>query len=27
MFEQVAGELRAKLMGGGEAWPGFEAQS
>ena len=24
MFEQVAGELRAKLMGGGGAWPGFE---
>ena len=24
MFEQVAGELRATLMGGGEAWPGFE---
>ena len=26
MFEQAAGELRAKLMGGGGAWPGFEAQ-
>ena len=25
MFEQAAGELRAKSMGGGEAWPGFEA--
>ena len=24
MFEQAAGELRAKLMGGGSAWPGFE---
>ena len=24
MFEQAAGELRAKLMGGGGAWPGFE---
>ena len=24
MFEQVAGELRAKLMGGGGAWPGSE---
>ena len=22
MFEQVAGELRAKLMGGGGTWPG-----
>ena len=26
MFEQAAGELRAKLMGGGGAWPGFEAR-
>ena len=25
MFEQVAGELRAKLMGDGGAWSGFEA--
>ena len=25
MFEQAAGELRAKLMGGGGAWPGFKA--
>ena len=25
MIEQAAGELRAKLMGGGGAWPGFEA--
>ena len=25
MFEQVAGELRAKLMGGGRAWPDNEA--
>ena len=24
MFERVAGELRAKLLSGGEAWPGFE---
>ena len=24
MFERVAGELRAKLLGGGGAWPGFE---
>ncbi len=24
MFEQAAEELRAKLMGGGGAWPGFE---
>ena len=24
MFEIVAGELRAKLLGGGGAWPGFE---
>ncbi|WP_218117622.1 hypothetical protein, partial [Actinomyces sp. HMSC035G02] len=26
MFEQVAGELRAKLMDGSGAWPGFEAR-
>ena len=26
MFEQVAGELRAKLMGDGGAWSGFEAK-
>ena len=25
MIEQAAGELRAKLMGSGGAWPGFEA--
>ena len=25
MFEQAAGELRAKLMGGGRAWQGIEA--
>ena len=24
MFERVAGELRAKLLSGGRAWPGFE---
>ena len=24
MFKQAAGELRAKLMGSGRAWPGFE---
>ena len=24
MFERVTGELRAKLLGGGGAWPGFE---
>ena len=25
MFERVAGELRAKLLSGGGAWPGFES--
>ena len=24
MFERVAGELRAKLLSGGRAWPGYE---